>query len=29
MTDSILVVAFIAFWITLQLWLLPRLGVST
>lgn len=29
MTDSIVLIVFIALWITLQVWLLPRLGVST
>lgn len=29
MSDGVLLVAFIVAWLVLQLWLLPRLGVST
>lgn len=29
MSDGLLLVAFIIAWLVLQLWLLPRLGVST
>lgn len=29
MTDSLLFIAFVVGWITLQVWLLPKLGVST
>lgn len=29
MTDSLLIVAFIAVWFVLQAWVLPRFGVST
>jgi len=29
MTDSIILIGFLAVWIALQAWLFPRLGVST
>lgn len=29
MRDALLVLGFIAVWLALQLWILPKLGVST
>jgi hypothetical protein len=29
MSDALVILAFVVFWVVLQTWLLPRLGVPT